>query len=372
MDCIKHINLRQGMRRAALSLPWKCAAIAAITIFALLVSGCSENFVQCKAGNGVLVFGPFGSDCPNNPTDSVSNVLIMPYDSADLLADEVSFDLVWTNPTASDLSYIVIRWIDVQAQQEVGRVTIGDPTPGVEASYSISGLVPERVYEVFIGAIDDDQNKSTIVSIIRSTIPLVSDFTAIQAFEENGTVVDLAWENDHNEENALVISWDNGSDGDSGLHTIHGTMPGETGRAEQYRVTDLTPQTTYTFSIITLDGIYESGEQQQLVTLDSEPPQAVYDIISDSFGLDGVISFTWVNPDDIDLDEVQISWAVVGDDITSLTEWFPARHSETGNVTIGNLIIGERYRFVFTTVDQSGNKTAVTRVLFIPASQTIT
>jgi predicted secreted Zn-dependent protease len=184
-----------------------------------------------------------------------STVVTPPNEPSNVQANNVTSTtatLTWTD-NSDDETGFKIRYFNIyQSGQVVGNTT-ADTT-----SYSLANLTPDTTYSFNVASFNDagdSREVGTLFTTTKSTtIPIAP--TNLQANNITTTSAILTWSDNSNNEDGFKIYKD-------GLTNLVATVPANT---TSYALTNLSPATTYTYSIRAFNSAGESNVTATLFT----------------------------------------------------------------------------------------------------------
>jgi hypothetical protein len=294
-----------------------------------------------------LVLALMACEIPTDPDDTTSGDTTPPTAVSSLngTAGNGAVTLTWTDPAESDLAHIEITWTAGNG----GSITAAkSAAPNRANTTTITALAHGTSYTFIVMAVDASGNKSEPRAVPVTLDVLFPAVTSLAARPSDGAVT-LTWTDPAKTNLARIeITWSPGGD------TL--VEPVEIARGTQtYTAQSLTNDTGYTFTVI---AVYASGDRSDPRTVsatpDGTPPAAVTGLTGT--GSMGQVTLTWTDPEDSDLDHIEIIWTA--GDGGSVTAPKSAAANRANATTITALANGTVYTFTVTTVDTAGNESS--------------
>ncbi|MCR4954664.1 MAG: DUF4959 domain-containing protein, partial [Treponema sp.] len=292
--------------------------------------------------------------CKNEVENIVDN--IPPAEVTNLWASsgDSTVSLYWENPDDSDFYATRITFVPA-----VSWVTQPVVIEGNQSDYSsavFNGLENGTEYTFRLITMDKNQNKSNGVTY--KAIPIKPKDITPPAEIENLNV--------KAGDKSAVLSWTNPSDDDFYKVQITFTpevqeiiqpivIKGEKNKASSTTISGLENNTEYKFWLITLDNTLNKsqGVCAKVTPVDLTPPVQINNVTAVS--RDKSVILSWINPNDIDFDFVEISFTPENAKITQPVV-VHSSSEKNASYTISELENDTEYTFTLFAVDKSLNK----------------
>jgi fibronectin type 3 domain-containing protein len=316
-------------------------------IFVALVIGATPASAGRLAGGGpdksAFIFAPLQ---PAPPTGLTATV-----------ASSTEVDLSWTAPTGIPAaSYNVYKGPSSGNEDTSTTVNPNPITTGT--TFQVTGLSPSTTYYFAVTAVDRGGNESSLSDDVPATTPAASAIappTGLTAKVVSSTEVDLSWTAPTGIPAASYNVYKGPSSGNEDTTTTVNPAP-ITGTTT-FKVTNLSPSTTYYFAVTAVDrGGNESSLSDDVPATTPAasaiaPPTGLTATVASSSEID----LSWTAPTGVPAASYNVYQGTSpgNEDTTAVN---PAPITGTTNFKVMNLSSSTPYYFEVTAVDRGGNE----------------
>ena len=254
--------------------------------------------------------------------------------------------LSWSTPSDEDLAGFTVTYTPGNGEEAI--------TNSTQTSITITGLTNDTEYTFTIQTVDETGNSSDGVSATGT--PVSADLPPTNATNFEAVPADTE----------VVLTWTKPADPDLAGYELSYTPDGSTidlgVNDETYTISELTNDTEYTFTLVSVDEADQKSEGISVTatpTTEKVPPGEVTDL-SATIG-DSEVVLTWTNPTDDDFVGLEIGYTP-GDGAITIDE-------VVATYTVTGLTNDTEYTFTVQTRDAVGNISTGVTITATPADQ---